>query len=407
MQLVSKSVCSGCSACYAACPRHAIKMVADKEDFLRPQIDVALCVNCGLCAKVCPSLNRGEPREPIAVYAAQAHDTDLRLKSSSGGIFSLLARQVISRGGIVFGAGFDHADWRVIHKSAENEEELEDLRGSKYVQSDMGDTFAAVKRELATGREVLFVGTPCQVAGLRNYLHHSAPTSNAYTSNLLTADLICHAAPSPLAWRKYLEQRTAESASAKGRISAPAEGRNIRRISFRQKNFGWKRFSLSLRFANGKEYLVDLKNDPFLRGFLSELYNRPSCHNCQCRELRSGSDLTIADYWGVAARFPDMDDDCGTSLILVNTEKGFAVLSTVDDAMIKIPSDYGHVKVVNSAVYKSKAAHKNRDRFFKCVSRSGFDRAVSVSLRASFYQRVRLVIDQVIGRVVRIIQFRK
>ena len=401
--LCSKELCSGCSACYAACPRHAIKMAADKEDFLRPQIDVALCVNCELCTKVCPSLNHGESREPLAVYAAQARDTDLRMKSSSGGIFSLLARQVISRGGIVFGAGFDHADWRVIHKSAENEEELEDLRGSKYVQSDMGDTFAAVKRELATGREVLFVGTPCQVAGLRNYLHHSAPTSNAYTSNLLTADLICHAAPSPLAWRKYLEQRTAESASAKGRVSAPAEGRNIRRISFRQKNFGWKRFSLSLRFANDKEYLVDLNNDPFLRGFLSELYNRPSCHNCQCRELRSGADITIADYWRCWETFPEFQDDTGTSMVLLNTERGKSEFASIEKTISCVVSTYEDVKRVNPAVVRSLPANLERGRFFKELAKARqFDAIVAKLTRRPLWRivgsKVKGLIRKVCGR---------
>lgn len=139
IELAQKNDCTGCSACYAACAKGAISMAPDAEGFAHPQIDSAKCVNCGLCTKACPVLVRPAPRKPLAVFAAKADD-ELRMRSSSGGVFSLLARLVIADGGIVFGAGFDHNDWRVVHKSAENEEELEDLRGSKYVQSDMGET---------------------------------------------------------------------------------------------------------------------------------------------------------------------------------------------------------------------------------------------------------------------------
>lgn len=388
ISLATYTDCTGCSACYAACVKGAISMAPDAEGFLHPIIDSSKCVNCGLCAKSCPVLVRPAPRKPLSVFAAKANDDDLRLRSSSGGVFSLLARAVIAEGGIVFGAGFDHDDWRVIHKSAENEEELEDLRGSKYVQSDMGETFKRVRAELTKNRKVLFSGTPCQVAGLKLFL------GKEY-DNLLLVDVICHASPSPLAWRKFLENRLAAAYTDRA-----GELRDIMRISFRHKNFGWKKFSLSLCFANDNEYLKDLREDTFLRGFLSELYNRQSCHTCKCRELRSGADLTIADYWRVHEKFPQMDDDKGTSLILVNTDKGEKYWSDINAALTVVASDYDDAVRINPALVKSSTPHRNRARFFNVVSKAeDFDAIVVKLLMLPLKNRIKARIKRVLKKV--------
>lgn len=397
MILAGRNICSGCAACQSICPKSAIEMVADNEGFLYPHIDAAICVKCGLCQKVCPSMNQDRQREPLAVYAAKANDDELRIKSSSGGLFSLLARTVIARGGIVYGAGFDHEVWRVVHKSAENENELEDLRGAKYVQSDVQGVCAAVKEQLLAGRDVLFSGTPCQVAGLRRYLD----ALKVDVSKLLLVDVICHAVPSPLVWQKCLDER--EAALAGGRGSAPAEGRNIRRIAFRHKNCGWKRYSLSLRFANGKEYRLDLRSDTFLRGFLAELYNRPSCHSCQVRGLRSGSDLTIADYWRVREKFPEMDDDKGTSLVLVNTKKGSLVFEAIIGVVALRESDFDDAVRVNPAIIRSPICNKKRDQFFKRFNRHNFDALVqkllSPSIASRCIQLMRRAVDFILRRL--------
>lgn len=384
VELADKSCCSGCAACHDICPKGAISMVADAEGFLYPQINRSLCVECGLCARVCPSLNRDLPRTPLAVYAARAKDNELRLKSSSGGVFSLLARQVLARGGVVYGAGFDHADWHVMHKSAENENELEDLRGSKYVQSDVQGIYAAVKDQLLAGREVMFSGTPCQVAGLRRYLN----VLKVDVSKLLLVDVVCHAVPSPLAWRKYLDERLAKS----------GPGAIIRRIAFRHKNCGWKRFALSLRFVNDKEYCCDLHTDPFLRGFLNELYNRPSCHNCQCRELRSGSDLTIADFWSVDKYHPEMDDDRGTSLVLVNTDVGAALVGEISSQLTVVKSDFADAIKVNPAIVRSGAPNRNRGKFFEKMNRDSFDSLVTRLLRRPLWRRIASRIKRLVVR---------
>ena len=370
-------------------------MIADDEGFLYPQIDSARCVNCGLCARACPSLNRPEPRKPLAVYAAKANDTELRLASSSGGIFSLLARQILEKGGKVFGAAFDKKDWSVAHIGVSDAEGLAELRGSKYLQSRTAGIYRDVKSALAANIPVLFTGTPCQIAALRAYLNLQPSTS---TSNLYLVDVVCHGAPSPMVWQKYLDWQC-EAASAQGRGSAPAEGRNIRRISFRRKNCGWKRFSLSLRFADDKEYLCQFPDDPFMRAFLKELCNRPSCHDCQCRELRSGSDLTIADFWGIEKFHPEVDDDRGTSLVLVNTDKGKSLWNHVVSGLDVMPATFNEAVAGNPALVRSPHPHRNRELFLKKCSAKRFDSLVVKMLRPCFVSLARTFVGQVLRRM--------
>lgn len=377
--------CCGCAACKAVCSRQVITMVPNAEGFLAPKIDEALCVKCGLCAKVCPVNHPDEPRlTNVSVFAARAKDDAVRLNSSSGGIFTLLARQILAKGGIVFGAACDPETGYVHHLGITDEEGIARLRGSKYVQSDVRGTYREVKDALKAGRAVLFSGTPCQIAGLRAYLNSSTPTNY---SNLFLLDVVCHAAPSPLAWKKFLEKR--EAALAQGRGSARAEGPKFRRISFRRKNCGWKRFSLSLRFANDKEYLSDLRTDAFLRGFLSELYNRPSCHQCAVREGRSGSDITLADYWRVHETFPEFDDDKGVSLVLVQTEKGRKLFKTIESQMQIALSTFADAVRTNPSIVKSAAANPKRERFFKLLAKGkDFDWIVERLLHRPLWRRI-------------------
>lgn len=361
-------------------------MLADSEGFLYPHIDDSKCIRCGMCQKACPSLNPAEARHPLFVYAAMAKDMPLRLASSSGGVFSLLAKETISKGGVVFGAVFDHNDWHVCHKSVETEADLAELRGSKYVQSDVGDCYRQVKICLNAGRLVLFTGTPCQIAALNKFLYLQKGTP---LDNLLLVDVVCHAVPSPLVWKKYLENRLASAYT--GRVGGL---RDIRRISSRRKNCGWKRFSLSLSFANDKEYLSVFSNDPFMRGFLSELYNRTSCHNCPCKNLRSGSDLTIADFWGVAAHAPEMDDDKGTSLVLINTEKGTDAFFAISANLNFKAAKFDDAVKGNPALECPTTPHRNRSSFFSKVAKSDFDSLVDQMLRPSLKTRIRAFIGR-------------
>ena len=372
IELASKTLCSGCAACRAVCSQKAITMVADGEGFLYPRINPSLCISCGKCRGACPVLHPGKKRTPLAVYAAIAKDTALRLASSSGGVFSLLARQILAKGGIVFGAAWDYQTHGVKIAVARNEDELDALRGSKYVQADVGNAYLEVKDELEKGTNVLYSGTPCQIAALKHVL-------NCDYANLLTVEVICHAVPSPLAFVQYATQRE------------HIAGHTTSRIFSRNKHCSWKRYARLVSFHDTNiAYLASLDQDAFLRGFLAELYNRPSCHACSVRDLRSGADLTIADYWNVHQKFPDMDDDKGTSLVLVHTPQGVSAFEGIQGLCRVRESDYADARRTNPAIYSSPRPHPRRAKFFKWIQKSDdFDRIVSRLLRPTLMARIR------------------
>ena len=254
IDLLKKNKCSGCHACASACPKNCITMVEDAEGFLYPKVDETQCSDCGLCEKVCPIItpckNKGETE--IKAYAMQNKERDICLESSSGGVFTAIATEIISRGGVVFGAAFDEK-FNVVHKGVNNVEDLQQLRGSKYVQSTIKDAYQRAERYLQDGKWVLFTGTPCQIGGLHAYLN------KAY-ARLITQDIICHGVPSPMVWRKYLEYR-----------KDLANGANPRKITFRSKDTGWKRFSVAISFDNNVEYCKGVYEDAMMKAFLQNL----------------------------------------------------------------------------------------------------------------------------------------
>ena len=237
IEIKDKKDCCGCQACVTVCTKHCIAMQADNEGFLYPIVDKSACTNCGLCEKVCPVINQSEPHKPLKVYAAKNKNEDIRRQSSSGGIFTLLAEKVINEGGVVFGARFNE-NWNVVHSWTDTKEGIAALRGSKYVQSTIGNTYNEAREFLKQGRKVLFSGTPCQIAGLKKFLRKEY-------NNLLTVDVVCHGVPSPLVWRKYLEEVRenirAEREAGKNTVSFSLNDLPvITGISFRDKTHGWK-----------------------------------------------------------------------------------------------------------------------------------------------------------------------
>lgn len=210
IKITDKSRCCGCESCRSVCPKKCISMKADKEGFLYPEVDLSQCVDCKLCEKVCPVLHPALLDRKPKVFAGINNDIKIRLQSSSGGIFTLLAEQILHKGGIVFGACFDE-HWNVVHSYTDTIEGLEHFRGSKYVQSYVGDSFVQVKKFLDEGREVLFSGTPCQIAGLKNFLRKPY-------HNLLTVDVVCHGVPSPKVWQSYLYESGCNAYHSKNEI---------------------------------------------------------------------------------------------------------------------------------------------------------------------------------------------
>jgi len=301
--ITTKTNCCGCGACVQACNLNCITMATDAEGFLYPQIDKASCIRCGACIRACPILNRGEKTdgEKLA-YVLRCNDEEVRLRSSSGGIFSILAERVLANGGAVFGAAFA-ADFSVHHIMIEHVNDLPRLSGSKYIQSRIEDSYQQAEKRLKSGRAVLFSGTGCQIAGLKAYL-------KAEYEMLYTVDLFCHGVPSPAVWKKYLQ------------FQENAYGSPVKAVCFRNKSYGWHQFSMRLQFENEEVYDKVHSEDAFMRLFLKNICLRPSCHDCKFRESRSGSDIMIGDAWGIESWMPEMDDNKGTSIVLVNTDKG-------------------------------------------------------------------------------------
>ena len=388
INIIDKRKCCGCEACVQKCPRQCIDLIEDEEGFLYPHVDTDKCINCGLCEKVCPVQKQALCREPVATYAAKNRNEEIRLSSSSGGVFSSFAESVISKQGIVFGACFN-GQWSVCHSKAETIDECVRFRGSKYVQSHIGKTYKEVEFFLKEGRDVLFSGTPCQVRGLLLYLGKDY-------DNLLTVDFICHGVPSPGVFRWYLQEEInnyARSAS-KNSVSFPPihsipigdvlmpEGLEIEDIRFRDKREGWKKYSFVLTLAkataDGKKNSVSssytLDKNPFLRGFLKDLYLRPSCHSCPTKSLKSGSDITIADFWGLNKVYPNLDDDKGYNAVLLNTEKGLRIFNSLK--IDKVKTSYDIIRKYNSAVSHCSPMSQKRismfsgeDDFFERIAR--------------------------------------
>ena len=369
INIIDKKNCCGCNACVQHCPKSCITMQEDGEGFLYPIVDQEVCIDCGLCEKVCPVLNQGEERKPLQVYAANNPNEEVRMQSSSGGVFTLLAETIIQEGGVVFGVRFND-DWEVIHDYTETKEGLAAFRGSKYVQSRIGESYCQVERFLKKGRKVLFTGTPCQIAGLNLFLRKEY-------DNLLTVDFICHGVPSPGVWKSYLEELIALKGNQKNSVLSHSKPiilnsiRDISRIEFRNKRLGWKKFSFALTLSvpdgHGTKNTV-LLSEPyneniFMKGFLADLFLRPSCYACPAKCLKSGSDITIGDYWGIQNVMPEIDDDKGICCLMVNTDKGGQLLSSKEWVEYR-KSDYSTVIKYNIACVVSVAPNLKRKLFF-------------------------------------------
>jgi coenzyme F420-reducing hydrogenase beta subunit len=300
-----KEECCGCTACMSICPQQAITMIADEEGFLYPSINQELCIECDLCKKVCPfsdnyriSSNYDQP----LVYAAKHKDDNVRMNSSSGGMFTAISDYILDIDGVIFGAAFDE-NFVVRHQRAETVEERNKFRGSKYVQSNLVGVFKDIKNELNKGRTVLFTGTPCQNAGLRSYL-------NKNYDNLYLCDIVCHGTPSPLIFENY-----------KSFMQKKYKSR-IKEFSFRDKLLGWRSQAVGIQFINQKAYTKEASEDIFYRLFLTNMILRESCYNCKFCNFSRPSDITIADFWGIEKSMPDFDDNTGVSLVLTNSTKG-------------------------------------------------------------------------------------
>lgn len=384
INITNKQDCCGCSACVQRCPKHCIHLTEDTEGFLYPIIDKKICINCGICENVCPLLHLSKPITVLKTLAVKNVNEEERFSSSSGGVFISIAKAILQKGGVVFGAVYDE-HWEVKHTHAETEKNVKAMMGSKYLQSRIENSYIETERFLKSGREVLFTGTPCQIAGLRYFLRKNYP-------NLLTVDFLCHGVPSPGIWRKYLYEifPNLHTYSSSSLNITPT----ITSISFREKTHGWKSYSIEFRgnpiSQTGRNIILLSeihRENPFMRGFLSDIYLRPSCYNCRCKNGVSQSDLTIADYWGIDKLMPDFDDDKGIGLVLINTSKGESYFNLLN--MEVRLSTLKDAQQFNGGFKENIKMHPKRDFFFKQLSEGkSVSKTVEQCLHVPIYQKL-------------------
>lgn len=376
---VAPSKCTGCSACMNVCPVDAIRMEADKQGFIMPVVDEEKCIDCGKCFNICPAEhtvydNFANPK----IYAAMADD-EIREVSSSGGMFTLLANEILEQGGLVCGAAFDH-NFVLSHKLIDSKDDMPKLRGSKYVQSNINFVYRDIKAALKDGKSVLFTGTPCQVGGLKAYL------GKAY-DNLYTVDILCHGVPSQTVFKKYLDEVSKQNNTSKG-FPVPTD------VQFRDKRYGWTCETMRIEFDKCGVYEKNLKQgDMFEFVFHRNLALRESCSECPFAVFPRQGDISIGDFWGINRIDKSMTDKKGVSFVTVNSEKGEALFAKIYDKLLKVKKlDIKHEDIKNRvrSVYP---ANKNRGRFLKMLENNSLEDSIKtiknnhfdVGLVSNFY----------------------
>ena len=353
IEIKEKNKCCGCKACGNICPKKCIKFTEDIEGFSYPEVDEVLCINCHLCENVCPSLIQKTKRErkPLS-YCAKIKDKEILDKSSSGGLFSTFANKILQDKGVVYGVAMME-DLKSAHTiRVEHKKDLTLLRGSKYIQSDTENIYIQVRRDLINGKKVLFSGVPCQMNALKMFL-------NKEYENLFCIEVVCHGTPSPALWKKYINY-------LENKYNAKVES-----VDFRNKKYKWKKFGIIENDKIVSQYL-DQHTDPYMVMFLRDYCLRPSCYDCNAKKMESYADVTLADFWGIENVIPEMSDDTGASLVLIQTEKGKNLLLSIDEKINLKEVSYEKSIIYNPSYYKSVNKPQVRENFFEDMNKKDF-----------------------------------
>lgn len=373
IDVVSKENCCGCKTCAYVCPSKCISMELDEEGFAYPVVDEEACTHCGACERACPFNGenwQAEERKARA-YAARSRSEEVQLSSSSGGMFYEMAMAILEDEGTVYGAALDHATKKVMHVRVCSMAELSRLKGSKYVQSDVGESYHRVKTDLENGRQVLFSGTPCQILGLKKYL-------KTEYRELICVDVICHGVPSPLLWEKYVQYLEKEY------------GRQVETVNFRCKKHGWRDFGFMSKLGN-KSFYQSKDINPYMQMFLGNHCLRPSCYKCEMKRIKSAADITLGDFWGIEKVCPEMNDRNGTSLVITWNAKGKELTDKIGGSVIRKEVNYQEAIRFNTPLYKSVEKSSGRDLFYKDLEYRTFDKMIDKYGKISIRNKIGLL----------------
>ena len=375
VDLVDNNKCTGCTSCFNTCPMGAISMKESDGKFLYPEIDSNICIECNLCKKHCPVclkeeiINRCKDKQ-VEVYACINNNEQDRMESSSGGIFTLLAEYVLDNNGVVFGVKFDDS-FNVVHDFIEKKEDLKLFKGSKYTQSDLKDTFKKVKNYLNEGRLVYFSGTPCEINGLRIYLDKDY-------ENLIVQDCICHGAPAPELLEKYLDYLEIYYSKKYNKEE------KIVKFSFRDKeNLGWSKYQLRIELFDGNIEFIDHDKSSFMKIFLNDYALRNSCFECFNKGNNRLSDITLGDFWGINNVHQELNDEKGTSLIIINSEKGKELFNIIKDRIRCIESKKEYIEKYNPSYISPAKNNEIRKNFLKELRKLTYEEIISKYLENS------------------------
>lgn len=379
-KIIEKKRCTGCSACASICPKGAIKLVEDVEGFKHPKIDQDKCINCGLCKRTCPVLNTKENSSLKRCYVAYNKNDEVKKTSSSGGIFGAIAREVLDGNGIVIGAAFDE-NMKLNHIAIEKIEDLEKLKGSKYLQSDLDNIFTYIKSQI-NDRRILFVGTPCQVAGLHAYLKKDY-------DNLICIDLFCHGVPSPKLFNKYIKELESSNNS------------KVVKYNFRDKKTGWATYSNTASFENDKQISELQSNNSYMRLFLSDIALRESCYNCNFKVGNKYSDITLGDFWGVQKYYPKMYSKNGVSAIIINTEKGKKMFESISNNLKYKECKLEEIIAGNPSLEHSGKYPIHRNDFFEDINKLSIKNLSQKYAGIPIIKRIKIKVKRIIKKLIR------
>lgn len=379
--VTQKNKCTGCMACLNICPNNAIEIITSKDGFKYPKINEEKCINCNICRKVCPSnkLYKNTNLELECYAAYNSTNEQERKESSSGGIVSLIANNVLGNSGTVYGAAFVNKNLE--HIRIENKNDLNKIRGSKYLQSNINLIYRNVKQDLSEGKQVLFTGTPCQIEGLNSYL-------NGKKENLITISVICHGVPSPEIFKKYIEENERKNSS------------KIKKVVFRDKQNGWHKYCVRYEYENGTIERIPFTEDAFMNGFLKDMYLRESCYNCQMKfENKNTADIILGDFWGIENVFNEMDDNKGISAVIINSEKGKQVFEQIKNKVDLRKTEIENIIKYNPSLINAVEYTKRRDDFFELMENNEISTYINVlkyekidtKLQEKLYKEVQLL----------------